>query len=473
MDTTTVRVEADFIGSRHIPRDSYWGIHTARAVENFPITGQTVAQMPEMIRALAHVKKAAVAANTQLGVIEPAVAAAITAACDDLLAGQLHDQFVVDVIQGGAGTSTNMNANEVIANRALQHIGAQQGDYHLIHPNDHVNASQSTNDVYPTALRLAVYAGVERLLQAMASLRAAFGAKAREFHAVLKIGRTQLQDAVPMTLGQEFAAFATMIGEDEARLREARALITEVNLGATAIGTGINAPAGYCDLVVPLLARFSGIPVVQAENLIEATQDTGAFVQLSGVLKRVATKLSKISNDLRLLSSGPQAGFGDILLPARQAGSSIMPGKVNPVIPEAMNQVAFEVIGNDLMVTMASEAGQLQLNAFEPLMGWALHKSIAHLASACKTLQTNCVEGIQANHAVLSKRVAESVTLVTALNPIIGYEQASRIAKTALATGNTIASTAEGLGIMSAAEMMVLLVPENLTQPIRLGTQNR
>jgi len=372
------------------------------------------------------------------------------------------------VIQGGAGTSTNMNANEVIANRALEHMGFEKGRYDVLHPNDHVNASQSTNDVYPTALRVSAWFGIEGLLAAMADLRGAFEAKALEFGNVLKIGRTQLQDAVPMTLGQEFLAFAIMIREDEQRLSEARLLITEVNLGATAIGTGINAPAGYTERVVPLLAQVSGVPVIMAENLIEATQDTGAFVQLSGVLKRVACKLSKVCNDLRLLSSGPQAGFGDIKLPPRQAGSSIMPGKVNPVIPEVMNQVAFEVIGNDMTITMASEAGQLQLNAFEPIMGHALNKSLKHLTQACKTLQVNCVEGIQANHDLLAKRVAESVTLVTALNPIIGYEKAALIAKTALNSGGTIAEVAEALGIMSQLEMNALLVPEKLTQPVRL-----
>ena len=302
----------------------------------------------------------------------------------------------------------------------------------------------------------------------MAALRGAFEAKAEEFKSVLKIGRTQLQDAVPMTLGQEFLTYAVMIGEDEMRLREARSLIEEINLGATAIGTGINAPVGYAEMVIPMLAEASGVPVVKAANLIEATQDTGAFVQLSGVLKRVACKLSKTCNDLRLLSSGPQAGFGDIRLPPRQAGSSIMPGKVNPVVPEVMNQVAFEVIGNDVTITMASEGGQLQLNAFEPIMGWALHKSIKHLTQACKTLQVNCVAGIQANHELLARRVAESVTLVTALNPIIGYEKSALIAKTALATGGTIADVAESLGIMSRAEMHALLVPEKLTQPVRL-----
>jgi len=470
--TTPTRREHDFLGDMDIPADAYWGVHSARAVDNFPISGQTVATMPALIRALASVKKAAALTNAELGVIDANRADAIVRACDDLLGGSLHDQFVVDVIQGGAGTSTNMNANEVIANRALEHLGRPKGDYAALHPNDHVNASQSTNDVYPTALRLAAWFGIDELLQAMAELRGAFEAKALEFKDVLKIGRTQLQDAVPMTLGQEFKAFAIMIHEDEQRLAEARLLITEVNLGATAIGTGINAPAGYTERVVPLLAQVSGVPVIRAENLIEATQDTGAFVQLSGVLKRVACKLSKTCNDLRLLSSGPQAGFGDIKLPPRQAGSSIMPGKVNPVIPEVMNQVAFEVIGNDVTITMASEAGQLQLNAFEPIMAHALNKSLKHLTQACRTLQVNCVQGIQANHALLAKRVAESVTLVTALNPIIGYEKAALIAKTALAKqggeGGTIAEVAESLGIMSRAEMNALLVPEKLTQPVRL-----
>ena len=459
------RRERDFLGNKYIPDAAYWGIHTARAVENFPISGQTVGAVTDLVRALAYVKKAAALANTTLGAIDKPVADAIIQACNDLIEGQLHDQFVVDVIQGGAGTSTNMNANEVLANRALEYLGYDKGRYDVVHPNDHVNASQSTNDVYPTALRLAAWIGIEGLLVAMADLRGAFERKADEFKTVLKIGRTQLQDAVPMTLGQEFLSFAIMIGEDEARLREARSLIAEVNLGATAIGTGINAPAGYTELVIPTLAKVSGVPVVQAANLIEATQDTGAFVQLSGVLKRVACKLSKTCNDLRLLSSGPQAGFGDIRLPARQAGSSIMPGKVNPVIPEVMNQVAFEVIGNDVTITMASEAGQLQLNAFEPIMGWSLFKSVSHLTRACRTLQHNCVEGIEANHEVLARRVAESVTLVTALNPYIGYEKAALIAKTALTSGGAIADVAQALGIMSAAEMAALLVPERLTQP--------
>ncbi len=423
--------------------------------------------MPELIRAFGFVKRAAAQANVELGALDAKLAYAIFHACDRLIEGAYLDQFVVDVIQGGAGTSTNMNVNEVIANIALESLGFEKGRYDVLHPNDHVNASQSTNDVYPTAVRLALWSGIDGLLSSMAILRRSFERKAEEFQSVLKIGRTQLQDAVPMTLGQEFSTYAVMLEEDEARLGEARALIQEINLGATAIGTGINAPAGYADLACRMLATVSGIPVVKAKNLVEATQDTGAFVQMSGVLKRVATKLSKTCNDLRLLSSGPQAGFGDIRLPARQAGSSIMPGKVNPVIPEVMNQVAFEVIGNDMTVTMASEAGQLQLNAFEPIMGWSLYKSIKHLSNACITLAANCVDGIEPNHELLRKRVRESVTLVTALNPIIGYEKAALIAKTAIATGSPIDEVAEALGILTREQMDALLVPEKLTEPLR------
>jgi len=462
------RIEHDFLGEKRIPTQAYWGVHTARAVENFPISGTPVSAMPELIRAFGYVKKATAKANLQLGVLDEKRAFAIMGACEQLIAGEHHDQFVVDVIQGGAGTSTNMNANEVIANLALERLGFEKGRYDVLHPNDHVNASQSTNDVYPTAVRLALWFSLDRLLAAMSFLRAGFDSKAEEFKDVLKIGRTQLQDAVPMTLGQEFSTYAVMMGEDEQRLREARALIQEINLGATAIGTGINSPHGYAELACRTLAEVSGVPVIKSPNLVEATQDTGAFVQLSGVLKRVATKLSKTCNDLRLLSSGPQAGFGDIRLPPRQAGSSIMPGKVNPVIPEVMNQVAYEVIGNDMTVTMASEAGQLQLNAFEPIMGWSLHKSITHLARACITLQTNCVAGIEANHELLARRVRESVTLVTALNPIIGYEKAALIAKTAIASGAPIDEVAQSLGILTREQMEALLVPEKLTQPLRL-----
>ena len=466
---TDTRLEHDLLGDREVPASAYYGVHTLRAQENFQISGITIATMPELIVALASVKAAAAKANAELGLLPQAQCDAIVAACAEIRSGALHDQFVVDVIQGGAGTSTNMNANEVIANLALDKLGFEKGRYDILHPNDHVNASQSTNDVYPTAVRLALWSGIDRLLGSMATLRRGFQAKADEFKDVLKIGRTQLQDAVPMTLGQEFSTYAVMIEEDEARLREARALIQEINLGATAIGTGINAPHGYADLACKYLAEESRVPVVKAHNLIEATQDTGAFVQLSGVLKRVATKLSKTCNDLRLLSSGPQAGFGDIRLPPRQAGSSIMPGKVNPVIPEVMNQVAFEVIGNDITVTMASEAGQLQLNAFEPIIGWSLFKSIEHLSQACITLQTHCVAGIEANHELLARRVRESITLVTALNPVVGYEKAALIAKTAIASGALVDQVAENLGILTRTQLEALLVPEKLTQPLRPG----
>ena len=460
-----MRQESDFLGSKDLPDTAYWGVHAARAVENFPITGHSVAQMPHLIRAFAYVKKAAAAANLSLGTITAQQAQAIAQACDDVATGMLDAHFVVDVLQGGAGTSTNMNANEVIANRALEIIGQPKGAYDVIHPNDHVNASQSTNDTYPTAVKLATYFGIQDLLAALAALRGAFQVKAEEFKNILKIGRTQLQDAVPMTLGQEFAAFASMIAADEKRLRESASLLCEINMGGTAIGTGINAPVGYADVVTAKLAEFSGVPVVKAEDMIAATADTGVFADISGILKRVAVKLSKISNDLRLLSSGPQAGVGDIKLPARQAGSSIMPGKVNPVIPEVESIACFEAIGNDAAITMAVEAGQLQLNAFEPLMAWALHKSLRHLAAACRTLQVHCVEGIEANTVLLDARINESVTLVTALNPLIGYEKAAKIAKAAIATGKPIAQVAEDLGIMSREKMQALLVVDTLTAP--------
>jgi len=463
------RVEHDLLGDKQVPADAYYGVQTARALENFQISGVPISLYPNFIKALAMVKLAAARANADVGAMPADVLQGIEGACQEIIDGKLHDEFRLDVFQGGAGTSTNMNANEVIANRALELMGHHKGEYRHCDPHDHVNCSQSTNDAYPTALHVGMALGNQQLAAAMKELIAAFRAKGKEFAKVLKMGRTQLQDAVPMTLGQEFLTYAIMIGEDEARLGEARALIEEINLGATAIGTGINAPHGYANLACQYLTEQTGVPLKQSANLIEATQDTGAFVQLSGVLKRVACKLSKTCNDLRLLSSGPQAGFGEIRLPARQAGSSIMPGKVNPVIPEVMNQVAFEVIGNDITVTMASEAGQLQLNAFEPIMGWSLFKSIQHLSNACITLRLNCIDGIEANREFLAKRVRESVTLVTALNPLIGYEKAALIAKTALATGGPIDLVAESLGIMTRAEMEALLVPENLTQPVRLA----
>ncbi|HEU0199801.1 MAG TPA: aspartate ammonia-lyase, partial [Burkholderiaceae bacterium] len=378
-NSTEVRIEQDSLGECAVPAAAYYGIHTVRAVENYPITGTPIGAITDLIRAYALVKKAATLANRDLDLLPARKAEAIIQACDEIAAGALHDQFVVDVIQGGAGTSTNMNVNEVVANRALEILGHPRGAYAVLHPLDDVNASQSTNDTYPTAIKVGLCFAVQRLLAAMAVLRKSFEKKAFEFRDVLKIGRTQLQDAVPMTLGQEFSTYAIMLGEDEQRLQEAMLLITEINLGATAIGTGINTDPDYAQLACRYLAELSGLPLKPAANFVEATQDTGSFMQVSGVLKRVACKLSKTCNDLRLLSSGPQAGLAEIFLPPRAAGSSIMPGKVNPVIPEVVNQVAFEVVGNDMTVTMASEAGQLQLNAFEPVIGFALFKSITHL----------------------------------------------------------------------------------------------
>jgi len=466
----TTRTEHDLLGDREVPADAYYGVHTLRAVENFPITGTPISHYPDLVRALAEIKMAAARANHELGLLNAERAEAIAAACREIRAGKLHDQFVVDVIQGGAGTSTNMNANEVIANLALEILGHGRGDYAHLHPNEHVNMSQSTNDVYPTALKLATYTGIFRLVEAMGHLRAAFQRKADEFRDILKMGRTQLQDAVPMTLGQEFSTYAVMLAEDEERLKEAALLIREINLGATAIGTGINAHPQYAALVCRRLAEISGVPVVTAPNLVEATQDCGSFVQLSGVLKRVAVKLSKTCNDLRLLSSGPRAGFGEINLPARQAGSSIMPGKVNPVIPEVVNQIAFEVIGNDMTVTFAAEAGQLQLNAFEPIIAHSLFKSITHLRQGCLVLADRCVDGITANRDHLEAGVRNSIGIVTALNPYIGYANATEVAAEAHRTGKGVAELVEARGLMTAAALAEVLRPEVLTQPRLLAT---
>jgi aspartate ammonia-lyase len=465
---TPIRIEHDLLGDRPIPSAAYWGIHTLRAVENFPISGVRLASFPDLIRAIALVKRAAVMANRDLGVLDKERADAIEKACTEVAMGAQHTQFIVDMVQGGAGTSTNMNANEVIANVALELLGKQRGDYAYLHPIEHVNASQSTNDVYPTAVKVALSFTIKRLLAAMAELRQTFEAKSFEFRDVLKMGRTQLQDAVPMTLGQEFRTYAIMLSEDESRLNEALALIQEVNLGATAIGTGINTDPEYARLACRYLAQLSGLPIERAADMIEATQDTGAFVQLSGVLKRVACKLSKVCNDLRLLSSGPQAGLCEINLPARAAGSSIMPGKVNPIIPEVVNQIAFEVIGNDMTVTMASEAGQLQLNAFEPIIAWSLFKSVTHLQAGCQTLARNCVVGITANKELLEQRVRNSAGLATALNPYIGYENATRIAKLAIQTGRGVADLVLEQGLLDEARLREILRPEVLTQPHRM-----
>jgi aspartate ammonia-lyase len=464
-----MRREHDLLGDRDVPAGAYYGVHTLRAIENFPISGTPISIYPDLIAALASIKLAAARSNQKLGLLDDARADAIVAAAEEIRAGKLHDEFVVDVIQGGAGTSTNMNANEVIANRALELMGHDKGAYRFLHPNEHVNMSQSTNDVYPTALKLAAYAGIMRLVDAMAVLRQAFELKSEEFKDIVKMGRTQLQDAVPMTLGQEFSTYAVMLGEDEQRLKEAVLLVCEINMGATAIGTGINSHPDYAGLVCQHLRNVTGIPVITAANLVEATQDCGAFVQLSGVLKRVAVKLSKTCNDLRLLSSGPRVGLGEINLPPMQAGSSIMPGKVNPVIPEVVNQIAFEVIGNDVTVTFAAEAGQLQLNAFEPIIAHSLFKSVNHLRAGCLTLATRCVSGITANREHLRRGVENSIGIVTALNPYIGYANATEIAQQALITGQSVYDLVLARKLLTAEQLEQILQPEVLTRPRSFG----
>ncbi|MEU1313029.1 aspartate ammonia-lyase [Streptomyces cinnamoneus] len=459
------RTEHDLLGERDVPTAAYYGVHTLRAVENFPITGTPISAYPDLVTALASVKQAAALANRDLDLLDDRKVDAIVKACEEIRAGQWHDHFVVDVIQGGAGTSTNMNANEVIANRALELLGHDKGDYGHLHPLEDVNAGQSTNDVYPTAVKVALQLAAERLLQAMDVLREAFAGKAEEFADILKMGRTQLQDAVPMTLGQEFAAYAVMLEEDRARLAEACALIREINLGGTAIGTGLNAHPRYPGLACSHLSIITGIPLAVAGDLVEATQDMGAFVQLSGVLKRIAVKLSKTCNDLRLLSCGPRAGLAEINLPPVQAGSSIMPGKVNPVIPEVVNQIAFEVIGNDVTVTFAAEAGQLQLNAFEPVIAHSLLKSIGHLSAGCLTLAERCVTGITANREHLARLVGQSIGLATALNPHIGYEQATAVAQEALTTGASVHDLVLAKGLLTEEQLREILHPDNLARP--------
>ncbi len=453
----TTRTEHDLLGDFEVPIDAYWGVHTARAKANFPITGVPIGHYRSLIRALALVKRAAAYANQQVGELEPELAEVIIQACDEVARGDFDTEFVVDTIQGGAGTSTNMNANEVIANRALELMGHAKGEYQYLHPLNHVNMSQSTNDVYPTALKVALVLEIRNLIAAMQHLRAAFAAKSDEFKHILKMGRTQLQDAVPMTLGQEFATFARMTHEDEQRLDEVTRLLCEINLGGTAIGTQLNAPKGYADLACQELSRLSNIPLVVAEDMVEATQDAGVFVMVSGVLKRVAVKLSKTSNDLRLLSSGPRAGFGELNLPPMQAGSSIMPGKVNPVIPEVINQIAFAVIGNDMTVTMAAEGGQLQLNAFEPIIARALMMSITQLAAGCYTLADRCISGITANAEKMHNDVEWSIGLVTALSPTIGYENATLVAQRAALDNTNVRTEVLKLGLMTEAEFDAIL----------------
>ena len=459
------RREHDLLGERDVPAEFYYGIQTLRATENFPITGIAISRFPELIVALAQVKMAAARANRDLGLLDAGVAAAIDGACREIIDGRMHTHFVVDMIQGGAGTSTNMNANEVIANRALELLGRERGDYAHCHPNNHINLSQSTNDVYPTALRLAFMASTRTLVAVLKKLIASFRAKGLEFKDVIKMGRTQLQDAVPMTLGQEFEAFAATLGEEVERLEQNAALFKEIHLGGTAIGTGICAPADYAGRAVAHLSEISGVPLRLAPDLVEATQDTGAFIMFSSAVKRLAVKLSKISSDLRLLSSGPRAGIHEINLPKRQPGSSIMPGKVNPVIPEVVNQIAFKVIGNDLTVTLGAEAGQLQLNVFEPVIAQSIFESIEMLKNGMDTLRLRCVDGITADEAQCRKSVERSFALVTALVPELGYEACSALAEEAMATGRSVYAVVSEKGLLPKERLDEIAKPENMVRP--------
>jgi aspartate ammonia-lyase len=459
------RIEHDLLGEREVPDEALYGIQTLRALENFPITGVPLREFPSLIDALAAVKEAAALANAERGLLPEDISELIVRAAREIRGGRHHEHFLVDMIQGGAGTSTNMNANEVIANRALELLGRPRGEYQTVHPNNHVNLSQSTNDVYPTAMKLALHSQIEGLARAMSDLAAAFLAKGDEFSPYIKMGRTQLQDAVPMTLGQEFTAFGRTILEDVQRLGEAQALIREINMGGTAIGTGITAPPGYAEAVRAHLSRITKLELITAPDLVEATADTGAFVQLSGVLKRCAVKLSKICNDLRLLASGPRAGFNEIDLPAMQPGSSIMPGKVNPVIPEVVNQVCFDIIGGDLTVTIAAEAGQLQLNVFEPVIAFRLLAGISSLTNACIVLRERCIDGITANPERMRWFVEHSVGIITALVPIIGYETSTEIAREALETGRGVYELVMERKLFTREELDRVLNPEAMTGP--------
>lgn len=470
--TSATRTETDLLGAREVPKDAYWGIHTLRAMENYQISGRTINDVPEIIRAFAQVKKAAALANNELGVLEPAVAHAIANACDAIVEhGACLDQFPIDQFQGGAGTSVNMNANEVIANLALEMMGHQRGEYTIIHPNDHVNHSQSTNDAYPTAFRLALHQRVNVLRQAVENLAAAFADKGQEFAGILTMGRTQLQDAVPMTLGQEMTAFAVTLREEDARLVNNADLLLETNLGATAIGTGLNTPGGYQEAVVRHLRDITGLPVKGAEHLIEATADTGAYVSMHATIKRTAVKLSKICNDLRLLASGPRAGLHEINLPEMAAGSSIMPAKVNPVIPEVVNQVCFKVIGNDQTVTMAAEAGQLQLNVMEPVIAQALFESIDLLVNACHTLRERCVVGMTANPDVCRGYVMNSIGIITYFNDVIGHDMGDHIGQRAAREGRGVRELILEEGLLSETEVDAILSPENLAHPTYRGAR--
>lgn len=457
------RVEKDLVGELEVPAGAYYGVHTARAMENFPITGQRM--HPEMIRSLALIKKAAALVNREAGVLPPRIADAIALAADEVLEGKLHDQFPVDPLQGGAGTSANMNMNEVLANRAIEHLGGEKGDYAIVHPNDHVNCAQSTNDVYPSAGKLALLSLLKPLVVALVALQNALEEKAIRFDGVIKMGRTQLQDAVPIRLGQEFRAYGAAIGRDIRRIGLAEEELRVLNLGGTAVGTGLNASGEYIEAIVGEVSRQSSERLRQAEDLIDGTQNLDGYTAVSSALKSCAVSLSKISNDLRLMASGPRAGLHEITLPARQNGSSIMPGKVNPVIPEVVNQIAFGVIGNDMTITMAAEAGQLELNAFEPVIFYKLFESITTLTRGVRTLTEHCVKGIAANADRCRQSVEESAGVAAALCPHVGYVRASRLAKEALSTGLNVEALARRDALLPEERLREVLDPFAMTSP--------
>nr|WP_048817777.1 aspartate ammonia-lyase [Desulforamulus hydrothermalis] len=461
------RIEQDLIGPKEIPAAAYYGIHTARAAENFNVSGQRV--HPELIKAMAVVKQAAAETNIALGLLEPNLGSAVFQAAAEVAEGKLADQFIVDALQGGAGTSTNMNVNEVIANRAIEILGGRKGDYSLVHPVNHVNMSQSTNDVYPTALRIAAIRLLARLSQACANLQGALQAKEAEFAGVLKVGRTQLQDAVPITLGQEFAAWAEAIARDRWRLYKVEERLRQVNLGGTAVGTGLNAERKYIYSVIERLRALTGLGLARNENMIDGTQNADVFVEVAGLVKANAASLVKIAGDLRLLASGPRAGLGEIRLPDLQAGSSIMPGKVNPVLPEMITQVAYQAMAQDLAITLAVQAGQLELNAFLPLVAANLLPALETLSKAINLLAERCIKGIQAVPEKCLAHLHNSVGVITALMPLVGYDTASELAKAALRSGRPVRDVILQAGLFTEAELDQLLRPEEVTRPGMAG----
>ncbi|KQX67134.1 MULTISPECIES: aspartate ammonia-lyase [unclassified Paenibacillus] len=469
MTTAQLRVEKDFLGSKEVPIDAYYGIQTLRAVENFPITGYRIHE--ELIRAMATVKKAAAVANMEIRQLNPRIGNAVVQAAQEIIDGKWHDQFIVDPIQGGAGTSINMNANEVIANRAIELLGGTKGDYFAVSPNTHVNMAQSTNDAFPTAIHIATLSQIEKLLVTMEEMLEAFCIKAVQFDGIIKMGRTHLQDGVPIRLGQEFEAYSRVLARDIKRIKQTRDHLYEVNMGATAVGTGLNADPRYIKRVVEVLAELSGLPLINAEHLVDATQNTDAYTEVSSALKVCMINMSKIANDLRLLASGPRAGLGEIQLPARQPGSSIMPGKVNPVMAEVVNQVAFQVIGNDHTICLASEAGQLELNVMEPVLVFNLLQSLSMMNQVFQAFRVHCLEGIEANEERCKQYVEQSVGVITALNPHLGYEVVARIAREAILTGKPVRELCLIYNVLTEEELQIILDPYEMTNPGIAGAE--